>query len=246
MAKKGTFAGEKNPMYGKHHDEAARKKMSEKVLKAYAEGRVKAISEYCNVLGRIAAARKRLENPELYSKKIASYLMWLTENTYKNEPSFLDDVSTLEDAFELDINEPQAKYWVALLQIDFEKVQRNLDNHQEKKALTSILHCINALVPPEAGKCYGTSYEDRFVHEYINQMAADYCTWMLENRAKLENYLVQVYAVNGKAKEQFLEILKRRFRYNWSDQKTEKSVKVETAEVKTDNKLEIEITEVNA
>lgn len=247
MAAKGQLVGEKNGMYGKTHDADTRKKMSEKVLKAYAEGRIPAMTAECRALGHIAAKQLRAEHPEAWQNKLISYFIWLFNHTFVNEPSFTDHFNSLEDAFSIANTEPQAKYWIALLQIDFDKVQQNLADGKVAKAIGSIFHFINPLVPEEAGACYTNQYgNDRFTAEVTNNLATDYCLWMLENRNKLENYLVQVYALNGRHKDQMLEILKRRFRNNWGDQKSEKSVKVETTDVNTDNKLEIVITEVNA
>lgn len=227
--KKGQLVGEKNGMFGKKHSDSARKKMSEKVLKAYAEGRIPEMTAECRALGVMAAKRVQAKHPELWQNKLISYFIWLFDNTFISEPSFVDTFNSLEDALDMEHTEPQAKYWVALLQIDFDKVQQNLADGKVAKAVGSIFHFINPLVPDTANSCYTSQYGyDKYSSEAVNNLATDYCLWMIENRNKLENYLVQLYALNGRHKDQMLEILKRRFRNNWGDQKSEKYVKVET------------------
>ena len=80
--RKGQLVGAKNGMYGKRHAKAARKKMSDAVRKAYAEGRLEGMSEYCRKLGVIAAKKKHEEETELWSNKIISYIMWLFDHTF--------------------------------------------------------------------------------------------------------------------------------------------------------------------
>lgn len=242
--KPGQLAGEKNGMYGKTHTDEVRRKMSQKVLQAYSEGRIPAISEHCMKLGQIAAQKIKEEKPELWCTKIVSYITWLFNNTYTSEPSFADVSSGIEDALGMMRTEPQGKYWVALLQIDFDKVKQNLADNKPRKALASIFYYINPLVPVEAGKCYDRQYGyDRYDIEVLDDLIRDYCVWMIEKRNLLENYMVQCYALGGIHKAQYLEMLKRRSRSSWGDQKNEKSVTVEN---KTDNDSSVTITFTDA
>lgn len=242
-ARKGQLVGAKNGMYGKHHDKATRKKMSDAVRKAYKEGRLEGMSEYCTKLGFIASKKKQKEESELWSNKIISYVMWLFDNTFVNEPSFADSYNALEEAFDVSNTEPQSKYWTALLQIDFDKVKQNIAEGKVARAFASINYFIAPLCPDEAGVCYERQYFDNFNSEVINGMVADYVTWMIENRNKLENYMIKCYALNGNHKAQYLEILKRRSRSAWGDQRQEKTVKVESTENDT-SKLTITFNEV--
>ena len=222
-------SGEKNPMYGKKHSDSSRKKMSDAVMKAYAEGRIPKLSEYCNKLGVIASAKVHAEHSELWASKIINYITWLFNNTYTSEPSFADMSTGIEDALDMERTEPQGKYWTALLQIDFDKVKQNLEDNKLRKALCSILRFINPLVPPEAGKCLDYNYSDNnWTSELVNNLVRDYCNWMLDNRNMLENYMIQCYALSGQHRAQYMELLKRRNRKDWGDQKSEKSVTVET------------------
>ena len=188
--RKGQLVGAKNGMYGKRHDKAARKKMSDAVRKAYAEGRLEGMSEYCRKLGVIAAKKKHEEETELWSNKIISYIMWLFDHTFINEPSFADTYNALEEALDVSNTEPQSKYWTALLQIDFDKVKQNIAEGKVARAFSSINYYIAPLCPEEAGVCYERQYFDNFNSEVINGMVADYVTWMIENRNKLENYMI--------------------------------------------------------
>ena len=241
---KGQLSGPKNGMYGLSHTDETRRKMSQKVLQAYSEGRIPKMSEYCQKLGVIAQTRLHEEHPELWCTKIVSYITWLFNNTYTSEPTFADMSTGIEDALGMMRTEPQGKYWVALLQIDFDKVKQNLADNKPRKALASIFYYINPLVPPEAGKCYDRQYGyDRYDIEVLDNLIRDYCMWMIENRNLLENYMVQVYALNGSHKAQFMELLKRRNRNDWGDVKSEKSVTVEN---KTDNDSSVTITFTDA
>lgn len=243
-ARKGQLVGAKNGMYGKHHDKATRKKMSDAVRKAYKEGRLEGMSEYCTKLGIIASKKKQKEESELWSNKIISYIMWLFDNTFVNEPSFADSYNALEEAFDVSNTEPQSKYWTALLQIDFDKVKQNIAEGKVARAFASINYFIAPLCPDEAGVCYERQYFDNFNSEVINGMVADYVTWMIENRNKLENYMIKCYALNGNHKAQYLEILKRRSRSSWGDQSKSLEVKTTTNENTEDKTLEIKIVEV--
>lgn len=243
-ARKGQLVGAKNGMYGKHHDKATRKKMSDAVRKAYKEGRLEGMSEYCSKLGLIASKKKQKEETELWSNKIISYVMWLFDNTFVNEPSFADSYNALEEAFDVSNTEPQSKYWTALLQIDFDKVKQNIAEGKVARAFASINYFIAPLCPDEAGVCYERQYFDNFNSEVINGMVADYVTWMIENRNKLENYMIKCYALNGNHKAQYLEILKRRSRSSWGDQSKSLEVKTTTNENTEDKTLEIKIVEV--
>lgn len=243
-ARKGQLVGAKNGMYGKHHDKAARKKMSDAVRKAYKEGRLEGMSEYCRKLGRIASKKKQKEESELWSNKIISYIMWLFNHTFVNEPSFADTYNALEEALDVSNTEPQSKYWTALLQIDFDKVKQNIAEGKVARAFASINYFIAPLCPDEAGVCYERQYFDNFNSEVINGMVADYVTWMIENRNKLENYMIKCYALNGNHKAQYLEILKRRSRSSWGDQSKSLEVKTTTNENTEDKTLEIKIVEV--
>jgi hypothetical protein len=243
-ARKGQLVGAKNGMYGKHHDKATRKKMSDAVRKAYKEGRLEGMSEYCTKLGIIASKKKQKEESELWSNKIISYIMWLFDNTFVNEPSFADSYNALEEALDVSNTEPQSKYWTALLQIDFDKVKQNIAEGKVARAFASINYFIAPLCPDEAGVCYERQYFDNFNSETINSMVADYVTWMIENRNKLENYMIKCYALNGNHKAQYLEILKRRSRSSWGDQSKSLEVKTTTNENTEDKTLEIKIVEV--
>lgn len=243
-ARKGQLVGAKNGMYGKHHDKATRKKMSDAVRKAYKEGRLEGLSDYCKKLGLIASKTKQKEESELWSNKIISYVMWLFDNTFVNEPSFADSYNALEEAFDVSNTEPQSKYWTALLQIDFDKVKQNIAEGKVARAFASINYFIAPLCPDEAGVCYERQYFDNFNSEVINGMVADYVTWMIENRNKLENYMIKCYALNGNHKAQYLEILKRRSRSSWGDQSKSLEVKTTTNENTEDKTLEIKIVEV--
>jgi hypothetical protein len=243
-ARKGQLVGAKNGMYGKHHDKAARKKMSDAVRKAYKEGRLEGMSEYCRKLGRIASKKKQKEESELWSNKIISYIMWLFNHTFVNEPSFADSYNALEEALDVSNTEPQSKYWTALLQIDFDKVKQNIAEGKVARAFASINYFIAPLCPDEAGVCYERQYFDNFNSETINSMVADYVTWMIENRNKLENYMIKCYALNGNHKAQYLEILKRRSRSSWGDQSKSLEVKTTTNKNTEDKTLEIKIVEV--
>lgn len=242
--RKGQLVGAKNGMYGKHHDKAARKKMSDAVRKAYKEGRLEGMSEYCTKLGIIASKKKQQEESELWSIKIISYIMWLFDNTFVNEPSFADTYNALEEALDVSNTEPQSKYWTALLQIDFDKVKQNIAEGKVARAFASINYFIAPLCPVEAGVCYERQYFDNFNSEVINGMVADYVTWMIENRNKLENYMIKCYALNGNHKAQYLEILKRRSRSSWGDQSKSLEVKTTTNENTEDRTLEVKIVEV--
>lgn len=242
-ARKGQLVGAKNGMYGKHHDKATRKKMSDAVRKAYTEGRLEGMSEYCWKLGVVASKKKHKEESELWSNKIISYIMWLFDHTFINEPSFADTYNALEEALDVSNTEPQSKYWTALLQIDFDKVKQNMAEGKVAKAFASINYYIAPLCPEEAGVCYERQYFDNFNSEVINGMVADYVTWMIENRNKLENYMIKCYALNGNHKAQYLEILKRRSRSAWGDQRPEKTVKVETNNEETDSNISITFTD---
>ena len=243
-ARKGQLVGAKNGMYGKHHDKATRKKMSDAVRKAYKEGRLEGMSEYCRKLGRIASKKRQKEESELWSNKIISYIMWLFDHTFVNEPSFADTYNALEEALDVSNTEPQSKYWTALLQIDFDKVKQNIAEGKVARAFASINYFIAPLCPDEAGVCYERQYFDNFNSEVINGMVADYVTWMIENRNKLENYMIKCYALNGNHKAQYLEILKRRSRSSWGDQSKSLEVKTTTNENTEDKTLEIKIVEV--
>ncbi len=243
-ARKGQLVGAKNGMYGKHHDKATRKKMSDAVRKAYKEGRLEGMSEYCRKLGRIASKKRQKEESELWSNKIISYIMWLFNHTFVNEPSFADTYNALEEALDVSNTEPQSKYWTALLQIDFDKVKQNIAEGKVARAFASINYFIAPLCPDEAGVCYERQYFDNFNSETINSMVADYVTWMIENRNKLENYMIKCYALNGNHKAQYLEILKRRSRSSWGDQSKSLEVKTTTNENTEDKTLEIKIVEV--
>ena len=243
-ARKGQLVGAKNGMYGKHHDKATRKKMSDAVRKAYKEGRLEGMSEYCRKLGRIASKKRQKEESELWSNKIISYIMWLFDHTFVNEPSFADTYNALEEALDVSNTEPQSKYWTALLQIDFDKVKQNIAEGKVARAFASINYFIAPLCPDEAGVCYERQYFDNFNSEVINSMVADYVTWMIENRNKLENYMIKCYALNGNHKAQYLEILKRRSRSSWGDQSKSLEVKTTTNENTEDKTLEIKIVEV--
>lgn len=243
-ARKGQLVGAKNGMYGKHHDKATRKKMSDAVRKAYKEGRLEGMSEYCTKLGLIASKKKQKEESELWSNKIISYIMWLFDNTFVNEPSFADTYNALEEALDVSNTESQSKYWTALLQIDFDKVKQNIAEGKVARAFASINYFIAPLCPVEAGVCYERQYFDNFNSEVINGMVADYVTWMIENRNKLENYMIKCYALNGNHKAQYLEILKRRSRSSWGDQSKSLEVKTTTNENTEDKTLEIKIVEV--
>ena len=243
-ARKGQLVGAKNGMYGKHHDKATRKKMSDAVRKAYKEGRLEGLSDYCKKLGLIASKTKQKEESELWSNKIISYVMWLFDNTFVNEPSFADSYNALEEAFDVSNTEPQSKYWTALLQIDFDKVKQNIAEGKVARAFASINYFIAPLCPDEAGVCYERQYFDNFNSEVINGMVADYVTWMIENRNKLENYMIKCYALNGNHKAQYLERLKRRSRSSWGDQSKSLEVKTTTNENTEDKTLEIKIVEV--
>jgi len=243
-ARKGQLVGAKNGMYGKHHDKATRKKMSDAVRKAYKEGRLEGMSEYCRKLGRIASKKKQKEESELWSNKIISYIMWLFNHTFVNEPSFADSYNALEEALDVSNTEPQSKYWTALLQIDFDKVKQNIAEGKVARAFASINYFIAPLCPDEAGVCYERQYFDNFNSETINSMVADYVTWMIENRNKLENYMIKCYALNGNHKAQYLEILKRRSRSSWGDQSKSLEVKTTTNKNTEDKTLEIKIVEV--
>ena len=243
-ARKGQLVGAKNGMYGKHHDKAARKKMSDAVRKAYKEGRLEGLSDYCKKLGLIASKTKQKEESELWSNKIISYIMWLFDHTFVNEPSFADSYNALEEALDVSNTEPQSKYWTALLQIDFDKVKQNIAEGKVARAFASINYFIAPLCPDEAGVCYERQYFDNFNSEVINGMVADYVTWMIENRNKLENYMIKCYALNGNHKAQYLEILKRRSRSSWGDQSRSLEVKTTTNENTEDKTLEIKIVEV--
>jgi len=242
-ARKGQLVGAKNGMYGKHHDKATRKKMSDAVRKAYKEGRLEGMSEYCRKLGLIASKKKQKEESELWSNKIISYIMWLFNHTFVNEPSFADTYNALEEALDVSNTEPQSKYWTALLQIDFDKVKQNIAEGKVARAFASINYFIAPLCPDEAGVCYERQYFDNFNSEAINGMVADYVTWMIENRNKLENYMIKCYALNGNHKAQYLEILKRRSRSSWGDQRSEKTVKVETNNEESDSNISITFTD---
>ena len=243
-ARKGQLVGAKNGMYGKHHDKATRKKMSDAVRKAYKEGRLEGLSDYCKKLGLIASKTKQKEESELWSNKIISYIMWLFDHTFVNEPSFADSYNALEEALDVSNTEPQSKYWTALLQIDFDKVKQNIAEGKVARAFASINYFIAPLCPDEAGVCYERQYFDNFNSETINSMVADYVTWMIENRNKLENYMIKCYALNGNHKAQYLEILKRRSRSSWGDQSKSLEVKTTTNENTEDKTLEIKIVEV--
>jgi hypothetical protein len=243
-ARKGQLVGAKNGMYGKHHDKATRKKMADAVRKAYKEGRLEGMSEYCRKLGRIASKKKQKEESELWSNKIISYIMWLFNHTFVNEPSFADSYNALEEALDVSNTEPQSKYWTALLQIDFDKVKQNIAEGKVARAFASINYFIAPLCPDEAGVCYERQYFDNFNSETINSMVADYVTWMIENRNKLENYMIKCYALNGNHKAQYLEILKRRSRSSWGDQSKSLEVKTTTNKNTEDKTLEIKIVEV--
>lgn len=243
---KGQHSGPKNSMYGRKHTKATRKKMSRAVLKAYAEGRIKPMQEHCWRLGVTASKKVQATNSELWANKILSYIVWLFDNTFTNEPSFTDSHVSLANALDIEASEPQAKYWTALLQIDFDKVKQNLADDKVAKAFASINHYIAPLCPESAGVCYYNQYGyDKFGSEVVNSIVTDYVTWMIENRNKLENYMIQTYAINGKNKEQFLEILKRRSRSSWGDQKSEKSVTIENKESDNESKT-ISITFTDA
>lgn len=237
-------SGEKNPMYGKTHSDKTRKKMSDAVIKAYAEGRIPKISEHCIKLGQIASAKVRAEQPELVCSKVINYITWLFNNTYTSEPSFADTSTGLQDALDMERTEPQGKYWVALLQIDFDKVQQNLADNKLRKALCSILYYINPLVPPEAGKCLDYNYVDNnWTSELVNNLVRDYCMWMIDNRNMLENYMIQCYALSGQHRAQYMELLKRRNRRDWGDQKSEKSVTLENKKDSDSSGITITFTE---
>lgn len=242
-ARKGQLVGAKNGMYGKHHDKAARKKMSDAVRKAYKEGRLEGLSAYSTKLGIIASKKKQKEESELWSNKIISYIMWLFDHTFVNEPSFADTYNALEEALDVSNTESQSKYWTALLQIDFDKVKQNIAEGKVARAFASINYFIAPLCPVEAGVCYERQYFDNFNSEVINSMVADYVTWMIENRNKLENYMIKCYALNGNRKAQYLEILKRRSRSSWGDQRSEKTVKVETNNEESDSNISITFTD---
>lgn len=244
FSKRKDNSGEKNPMYGKTHSDKSRKKMSDAVIKAYAEGRIPKISEHCIKLGQIASAKVRAEQPELACSKVINYITWLFNNTYTSEPSFADTSTGLQDALDMERTEPQGKYWVALLQIDFDKVQQNLADNKLRKALCSILYYINPLVPPEAGKCLDYNYVDNnWTSELVNELVRDYCNWMLDNRNLLENYMIQCYALSGQHRAQFMELLKRRNRRDWGDQKSEKSVTLENKKDSDSSGITITFTE---
>lgn len=66
--------------------------------------------------------------------------------------------------------------------------------------------------------------------------------WILMMQAKIENKISEEYYIQGRLKN--LEILKRRFKQNWSESKVVDLTADETVKVSPDSKLEIKITDV--
>jgi hypothetical protein len=65
--------------------------------------------------------------------------------------------------------------------------------------------------------------------------------WLFESKQKLQNYLAREYFVKGRLKD--LEILKRRYKENWSESKVVDLTADASMKVDGDSRLEIKIVD---
>ncbi|MBP5441118.1 MAG: hypothetical protein J6Y14_09490 [Fibrobacter sp.] len=73
------------------------------------------------------------------------------------------------------------------------------------------------------------------------EIAADFENWFFECKQKLQNYLAQEYFAKGRMKD--LEILKRRYKENWSESKVVDLTADANMKVDGDSRLEIKIVD---
>lgn len=79
-----------------------------------------------------------------------------------------------------------------------------------------------------------------YVHRWDDhETRAEFCKWFCKVKAMLENYMAREYFTRGKMKDN--EILKRRFKRTWSESKVVEAKVEADQNIKSDNKIEINI-----
>lgn len=210
------------------HSQASRKKMSEKVLLAYKEGRLTGFTKEATAKG-IAAAAEVHRDVAAHTNQSLAIIDFITENWFTKYPDFDND----DDATSM--------IWVALANLDIPKILQNLDDKEESKALGSILWRFNQYLPEDL-QMSGISYTINMC-DSTKAVVREFASFLVEKYYILEDYLASKYIKAGQFKAQNLNVLERRFKKNWSKDNKQLEVKTNTDNESNSTSITINFTD---
>jgi len=212
------------------HSEAVRRKMSEKVLKAYAEGRLKGITKEARALGVKAAAEVHSDTASC-NNKLIDIIDFITSTWFDRYPNFDED------------DENTSMLWTALANLDVNKIVDNLANDEVEKALGTILWRFNPYLPDDL-RLSGITY-NRNICNSTREIVREFASFLVEKSYILEDYLASKYIKAGQFKAQNLNVLERRFKKNWSKDYKQLEVKTNTNSDSNSTSITINFTDAD-
>lgn len=136
---------------------------------------------------------------------------------------------------------PLDDLYIAIMNLDKEQLIRDLDENRVGSALTKIMYRLNPYLPDTLKVSTYRVFSSFNACDNTKNKCVDFIFNVINAANKIEDKLSRDYYINGKFNK--LEILKRRYRNNWGDDKGQKSIEVKQTD-KEDKTLEIIIKEV--
>lgn len=177
------------------------------------------------------AAKCHLKAENIQKRRLPMYdniITWLEENI--TEPTLVEN----------EFNSDYVNIWFTVLNTNSVKAFEDVEGIQANRIMCKFLWSIKDYVPSEL---ITADFYNRLGHiqksDYADELVKKFCAWYCNARVKLENYLAKEYFVRGRMKD--VEILKRRYKQDWSESKVVEAKVEADQNIKSDNKIEINI-----